>query len=99
MAMCLRWASDAPRVVGAQEQLLELIEAHDIRRLYITLPLCEAAKIEAMYVDLLGANVDVVWVPDLNSLTLLNHSVKVVDGLPAIYLEREPADQPPYRCA
>ncbi|MFJ2467115.1 undecaprenyl-phosphate glucose phosphotransferase [Pseudomonas sp. NPDC087615] len=87
--------SDAPRIVGAQEELLALIEAHDIRRLYITLPLCEAAKIEAMYVDLLGANVDVVWVPDLNSLTLLNHSVKVVDGLPAIYLNESPLTSRP----
>jgi putative colanic acid biosynthesis UDP-glucose lipid carrier transferase len=87
--------ANAPRVVGAQEQLLELIKTHDIRRLYITLPLSEAAKIEAMYVDLLGANVDVVWVPDLNSLTLLNHSVKVVDGLPAIYLNESPLTSRP----
>lgn len=86
---------DAPRIVGAQEELLELIRVHDIRRLYITLPLSEAAKIEAMYVDLLGANVDVVWVPDLNCLTLLNHSVKVVDGLPAIYLNESPLTSQP----
>ncbi|WP_433739630.1 undecaprenyl-phosphate glucose phosphotransferase [Pseudomonas putida] len=86
---------DAPRIVGAQEDLLELIQAHDIRRLYITLPLSEAAKIEAMYGDLLDANVDVVWVPDLNSLTLLNHSVKVVDGLPAIYLNESPLTSRP----
>jgi len=87
--------SDAPRVVGDQEDLLELIKDHDIRRLYITLPLAEAAKIEAMYVDLLDANVDVVWVPDLNSLTLLNHSVKVVDGLPAICLNESPLTSRP----
>ncbi|WP_440973004.1 undecaprenyl-phosphate glucose phosphotransferase [Pseudomonas koreensis] len=86
---------DAPRVVGDQEDLLQLIKDHDIRRLYITLPLAEAAKIEAMYVDLLGANVDVVWVPDLNSLTLLNHSVKVVDGLPAICLNESPLTSRP----
>jgi putative colanic acid biosynthesis UDP-glucose lipid carrier transferase len=87
--------ADAPRVVGDQEDLLQLIKDHDIRRLYITLPLAEAAKIEAMYVDLLGANVDVVWVPDLNSLTLLNHSVKVVDGLPAICLNESPLTSRP----
>ncbi|WP_027611487.1 undecaprenyl-phosphate glucose phosphotransferase [Pseudomonas sp. URIL14HWK12:I6] len=87
--------SDAPRVVGDQEDLLKLIKDHDIRRLYITLPLAEAAKIEAMYVDLLGANVDVVWVPDLNSLTLLNHSVKVVDGLAAICLNESPLTSRP----
>ncbi|MHA3736809.1 undecaprenyl-phosphate glucose phosphotransferase [Pseudomonas sp. Eth.TT006] len=87
--------ADAPRVVGAQEELLQLIKKHDIRRLYITLPLAQAAKIEAMYVDLLDANVDVVWVPDLNSLTLLNHSVKVVDGLPAICLNESPLTSRP----
>jgi len=86
---------DAPSIVGAQEELLELIKTHDIRRLYITLPLSEAAKIEAMYGELLDANVDVVWVPDLNSLTLLNHSVKVVDGLPAIYLNESPLTSRP----
>ncbi len=85
----------SPRIVGVQEQLLELIKIHYIRRLYITLPLSEAAKIEAMYIDLLGANVDVVWVPDLNSLTLLNHSVRVVDGLPAIYLNESPLTSRP----
>lgn len=87
--------ADAPSIVGAQEELLDLIKAHDIRRLYITLPLSEAAKIEAMYGELLDANVDVVWVPDLNSLTLLNHSVKVVDGLPAIYLNESPLTSRP----
>lgn len=85
----------APRVVGPQEELLELIKTHDIRRLYITLPLGEAAQIEAMYINLLDANVDVVWVPDLNSLTLLNHSVRVVDGLPAIYLNESPLTSQP----
>ncbi|WP_454837041.1 undecaprenyl-phosphate glucose phosphotransferase [Pseudomonas veronii] len=85
----------APPVVGQQEELLELIKTHDIRRLFITLPLSEAAKIEAMYVDLLEANVDVVWIPDLNSLTLLNHSVGNVDGLPAIYLNESPLTSHP----
>lgn len=85
----------APLVVGPQEELLELIKTHDIRRLYITLPLSEAAQIEAMYINLLDAHVDVVWVPDLNSLTLLNHSVRVVDGLPAIYLNESPLTSQP----
>lgn len=82
-------------IVGPQEQLLNLIKHHDIRRLYITLALSEAAQIEAMYVDLLSANVDVVWVPDLNSLTLLNHSVSNVDGLPAIHLNESPLTSKP----
>ncbi|MNS54406.1 UDP-glucose:undecaprenyl-phosphate glucose-1-phosphate transferase [compost metagenome] len=85
----------APPVVGPQEELLELIKTHDIRRLYITLPLSEAVQIEEMYVDLLDAHVDVVWVPDLNSLTLLNHSVSDVDGMPAIHLIECPLSSQP----
>lgn len=88
-------APGMPPIVGPQEQLLDLIKHHDIRRLYITLALSEAAQIEAMYVDLLDANVDVVWVPDLNSLTLLNHSVSDVDGLPAIHLNESPLTSKP----
>jgi putative colanic acid biosynthesis UDP-glucose lipid carrier transferase len=88
-------APGLPPIVGPQEQLLDLIKHHDIRRLYITLALSEAAQIEAMYVDLLDANVDVVWVPDLNSLTLLNHSVSDVDGLPAIHLNESPLTSKP----
>ncbi|WP_249675110.1 undecaprenyl-phosphate glucose phosphotransferase [Pseudomonas abieticivorans] len=84
-----------PPVLGPLQALRQLIKAHDIRRLYITLPLSEAANIEALYLDVLDANVDVVWVPDLNSLTLLNHSVRVVNGLPAIYLNESPLTSQP----
>ncbi len=84
-----------PPVLGPLEDLRQLIEAHAIRRLYITLPLSEASHIEAMYGELLDANVDVVWVPDLKSLTLLNHSVRVVNGLPAIYLNESPLTSQP----
>jgi putative colanic acid biosynthesis UDP-glucose lipid carrier transferase len=86
---------NAPQVVGPLEELQQLIKTHEIRRLYITLPLSDAAQIEAMYIDLLDANVDVVWIPDLNSLTLLNHSVSVVHGLPAIYLNESPLTSQP----
>lgn len=84
-----------PPVVGSLGDLRQLITMHDIRRLYIALPLSEAAHIEAMYIDLLDANVDVIWVPDLNSMTLLNHSVQVVDGLPAIHLNESPLTSQP----
>ena len=83
-------AVNASRVVGQLDELRTLITAHDIRRLYIALSLSEAQHIEALYIDLLDMNVDVVWVPDLNSMTLLNHSVSEVDGLPAIHLNESP---------
>lgn len=80
----------AHRIVGQLQELRELIQAHDIRRLYIALSLSEAKQVEALYIDLLDSNVDVVWVPDLGSMTLLNHSVSELDGLPAIHLNESP---------
>lgn len=81
---------NSSRVVGQLNELRTLINVHDIRRLYIALSLSEAQHIETLYIDLLDLNVDVVWVPDLNSLTLLNHSVSELDGLPAIHLNESP---------
>ncbi len=77
-------------IIGNIVHLRELIAAHQIRRLYIALPLTEAEQIEGLYVDLLDAGVDVVWLPDLSSMMLLNHSVRDIAGMPAIYLNESP---------
>lgn len=90
-------ASDGPAtessrfpIIGNIAHLRELIASHQIRRLYIALPLIEAEQIEGLYVDLLDANVDVVWLPDLRSMMLLNHSVREIEGMPAIFLNESP---------
>ncbi|WP_205755302.1 undecaprenyl-phosphate glucose phosphotransferase [Azotobacter chroococcum] len=77
-------------IIGDTTQLRALIAEHDIRRLYIALPLVEAEQIKTLYIDLLDASVDVVWIPDLASLMLLNHSVGEIDGLPALHLNESP---------
>lgn len=76
--------------VGNVAALRELIVLHRIGRLYIALPLSEAEQIEGLYIDLLDASVDVVWIPDLKSMMLLNHSVTDIEGLPAIHLNESP---------
>lgn len=82
-------------VVGNLAQLRQLIQLMDIRCLYIALPLAKAEDIESLYIDLLDANVDVIWMPDLNSLMLLNHSVSQIDGMPAIHLNESPLTSNP----
>ena len=77
-------------IIGTLAHLRELITTHRIRRLYIALPLAEAELVEGLYIDLLDASVDVIWLPDLHSLTLLNHSVSEIEGLPAIHLNESP---------
>ena len=78
------------RLLGHVNHLRELITQHDIRRLYIALPITENERIRRLYIDLLDAQVDVVWVPDLGSMMLLNHSVSDIEGLPAIHLNESP---------
>lgn len=77
-------------MLGSVAHLRELIATHGIRCIYVVLPLAAAEQIEGLYIDLLDANVDVIWMPDLNSLTLLNHSVSEIDGMPAIHLNESP---------
>lgn len=77
-------------IIGTLAHLRDLIASLRIRRLYIALPLAEAELVEGLYIDLLDASVDVIWLPDLHSLTLLNHSVSEIEGLPAIHLNESP---------
>ena len=77
-------------ILGNLAHLRDLIATHRIRRLYIALPLTEAEQIESLYIDLLDSSVDVIWIPDLQSLILLNHSVSEIEGLPAIHLNESP---------
>lgn len=77
-------------VVGNLAHLRDLIATHSIRCLYLALPLAAAEQIESLYIDLLDASVDVIWIPDLNSLMLLNQSVSEIGGLPAIHLNESP---------
>ncbi|MBV1789412.1 undecaprenyl-phosphate glucose phosphotransferase [Marinobacterium sp. D7] len=77
-------------IIGQAAHLRQLIDEHELRRLYIALPAARMDQIESLYIDLLDTNVDVVWIPDLASMVMLNHSVSDIDGLPAIHLNESP---------
>lgn len=78
------------RILGNLAHLRDLISEHQISRLYIALPLSEAEDIRHLYIDLLDASVDVVWVPDMSSMTLLNHSIGHIGPHVALYLNESP---------
>ncbi|WP_051559833.1 undecaprenyl-phosphate glucose phosphotransferase [Marinobacterium jannaschii] len=77
-------------LLGRLENIRNLIEKHKIRRIYIALPMSESEQIEGLNIDLLDMNVDVIWVPDIFALNLLNHSVREVAGVPLISLNESP---------
>lgn len=73
-------------LLGRVDAIREIITRLNVRRVYIVLNMAHAATIEALYIDLLDMNVDVVWIPDFSSMVLLNHSISEIERMPAIYL-------------
>lgn len=77
-------------IIGNLSHLRALLAQHQVKRLYIALPLAEMHNIDSLYIDLLDTNVDITWVPDLSNIMLLNHSVSEINGLPAVHLNESP---------
>ncbi len=84
------WSSKDEPIIGSDADLKDVIEKHNVRRVYMALPLSETHKIESLQNSLEHLNVDIVWAPDIYSLKLLNHSVREVSGIPLINLNETP---------
>lgn len=68
----------------------QMIEEHDVRSVYLALPLKGLAYIETLYAELMELNVDVHWVPNIHELHLINPSVKELSGYPVMTLSETP---------
>lgn len=77
-------------IIGPLDQMLSIIERHDVRTVYFAIPLGESDLIESLYFQLLDRHVSVHWVPDIFSLLLVNHSVREIAGLPVLTLSETP---------
>lgn len=73
-------------LLGHLDALAEIIERERIRRVYLAVPRQAQGQLEALYQQLLDLPVDVVWVPDLEDLPLVNPSYSAIGTLPALYL-------------
>jgi putative colanic acid biosynthesis UDP-glucose lipid carrier transferase len=89
---CYLDADKPPRypVLGSVVNLRALINEHQVTRLYIALPLQDAEQIEGLFFELMDMNIDVIWVPNLGDMLLLNHGMHDIDGTPAIHLNESP---------
>ena len=77
-------------LLGRLDQLLELIDEHDVRTVYFAIPLNASNIIESLYFRLLDKHVAVHWVPDIFSLPLVNHTVSSIAGVPVLTLSETP---------
>jgi len=76
--------------LGRLEQLVELIDQHQVRTVYFAIPLNASDVIESLYFRLLDKHVAVHWVPDIFSLPLVNHTVTEIAGVPVLTLSETP---------
>lgn len=84
------WNSSSAPCLGKVDDIVSVIANYSIRRVYIALPLRSLAMIEGIYEQLSHKNIDIIWVPDIFSLNLLNHSVREIAGLPLLSLSESP---------
>jgi putative colanic acid biosysnthesis UDP-glucose lipid carrier transferase len=81
--------TDIP-VLGSEQDIERLIKEHNIRRIYIALPLELTYQVKAIHQRLFDENLDLVWAPDIFEFHLLNHSVREVSGIPLLNLSETP---------
>ena len=76
--------------LGDVSEIREIIERTVARKLYLALPLGNAASLEELYLDLIDLPVDIIWVPDVPSVMLSTQGIGDISGLPAIALNDSP---------
>ena len=81
---------DLPSALTCIESVKSLIDEHNVRSVYLALPLKGLVFIESLYAELMELNVDVHWVPNIHELHLINPSVKELSGYPVMTLSETP---------
>jgi len=76
--------------LGDLSQLIDYVEKHSLDQIWITLPLKDIGKIETICHQLHSVSVEVLLIPDISSLRLLNHSISQIDGMPVIHMSASP---------
>lgn len=85
-----KWETPIIPVLGKTQDIKSIIREHNIRRVYIALPLRHTSKLADLYNTLKNENIDLVWAPDIFEFDLLNHSVREMAGIPLLNLNETP---------
>ncbi len=79
-------------LLGELQNIKQIITLNKVQRVYVSLPLKHAAKVEELNEYLLDYQVDVIWILDVSDWNLMNHSVREVAGLPLLSLNESPVN-------
>ena len=82
--------SNETNPLGHLNELETIITKNKIQRVYIALPIEESSRVSHIFERLSVMQLDIIWVPDIFSMDLLNHSMRELAGLPMISLSETP---------
>ena len=77
-------------LLGKVTEIKKIIKDHSIERIYVSLPLKYAEKVEILNEYLLDCQVDVIWILDVSDWHLMHHSVREVAGMLLMSLNESP---------
>lgn len=78
------------RVIGRLESVVSIIRQHDIKDVYITLPLSSQPRITRLLAQLQDSTVSIYFVPDVFGVNLIQGRMRTLDGLPVVSLLESP---------
>lgn len=82
------------RCLGEFSKLRDILRGNRIRKVYIALESGNTQLVEKIQLELLDLNVDVIWVPDMRSYNMINHSIYNLNGNPAVAINQSPLTSP-----
>ena len=85
----ISWDHPSP-ILGETSQIREIVQHYNIKRVYIALLLSESDKIEEIINQLDNQCVDIIWIPDLLSITTIDKGIRELSGLPLLVLSGSP---------
>ncbi len=83
-------AIDGLDQLGDLSKVVDYVEQHKVDQVWLTLSLKDMDKIETICRQLHSVSVEVLLIPDISSLRLLNHSISQIDGMPVINMSVSP---------
>lgn len=81
---------DGVQKLGSLETLHSVVAEHGVKRVYIALAMHQSDLVKPFATGLVESSIDVVWAPDIFGVSLVNHSMKEMAGVPLISLSETP---------
>ena len=78
------------RVVGSFDDVIDCVRRHQVRDVYVTLPLGQQPRLLALLDRLCDAGVSIYYVPDLEGIPVMHGRLRILDGVPMIGLLESP---------